>query len=26
MRVALKYCLPMTLLMGLLGWLANLMQ
>jgi lactate permease len=22
MRVALKYCLPMTLLMGLLGWLA----
>ena len=26
MRVALKYCLPMTLLMGLLGWLANLTQ
>jgi len=26
MRVALKYCLPMTLLMGLLGWLATLMQ
>jgi lactate permease len=26
MRVALKYCLPMTLLMGLLGWLAILMQ
>ncbi len=26
MRVALKYCLPMTLLVGLLGWLANLMQ
>jgi len=22
MRVAMKYCLPMTLLMGLLGWLA----
>jgi lactate permease len=22
MRIALKYCLPMTLLMGLLGWLA----
>jgi lactate permease len=26
MRVALKYCLPMTLLMGLLGWLAILLQ
>jgi len=26
MRVALKYCIPMTLLMGLLGWFAILMQ
>ena len=26
MRVALKYCLPMTLLTGLLGWIAILMQ
>jgi L-lactate permease len=24
MRVAMKYCLPLTLLMGVLGWLAIL--